>query len=250
VDNDITLNRKIQKWGWYKNSNTKDVFLHLLINANWHDGEYFGHPILRGQCMFGRKQFSDELGISEQSVRTAINHLKSTSEITIKSTNKFSVITIVKYSDYQPLPKDINQQDNLQPNIPSTNDQPTTNHIQEYKNIRTIKNNSIPPYIPPAGEKSKSKKDEPKKDTYGEFENVLLTVEEYEKLLNTLGNQTQSYIDRLDGYIASKGVKYKSHYATILNWWRKDGQAKPQEKKSSGNIFADIYKEEHGIDKG
>jgi DNA-binding transcriptional regulator YhcF (GntR family) len=61
---------------------------------------------------------------------------------------------------------------------------------------------------------------------YGEFQKVKLTTEEYEKLLKLLKNQTQEYIDRLDGYIASKGVKYKSHYATILNWHRKDEKDK------------------------
>jgi predicted phage replisome organizer len=73
--------------------------------------------------------------------------------------------------------------------------------------------------------------DKPKpapKETYGEFSNVKLTIEEYQKLINLLGTQTQSYIDRLDGYIASKGAKYKSHYATILNWYRKDEKDRPQ----------------------
>jgi hypothetical protein len=89
----------------------------------------------------------------------------------------------------------------------------------------------------------------PKKSSYGEFQNVLLTAEEYGKLCAALGDQTQSYIDRLDGYIASKGVKYKSHYATILNWWRKDeGQEKSKGSQSTGNIFADIGREKFGRD--
>lgn len=58
-----------------------------------------------------------------------------------------------------------------------------------------------------------------KKEKYGEFQNVLLTNEEYHKLEES---NLLSYIETLSSYIASKGKKYKSHYATILNWSRKD----------------------------
>jgi len=58
----------------------------------------------------------------------------------------------------------------------------------------------------------------------GEFGNVVLSVEEMDKLNEKLGyERTGQMIERLSGYIASKGVKYKSHYATILNWANKDG---------------------------
>lgn len=138
MNNDILVNRKIMAWGWYKDANTMRVFLHLLLNANWHDGEYRGKPILRGQCLFGRKAFAEDLGISEQSIRTSINHLISTNEITIKSTNKFSVITIVKYNDYQLSSLINSQENNQQINMPSTNNQPTTNHIQFSKSSNSV----------------------------------------------------------------------------------------------------------------
>lgn len=57
------------------------------------------------------------------------------------------------------------------------------------------------------------------KNIYGEFKNVLLTDEEYAKLEKS---NLLPYIEKLSSYIASKGKKYKSHYATILNWSRGD----------------------------
>lgn len=66
------------------------------------------------------------------------------------------------------------------------------------------------------------------KQTFLEF--VELTQEEHEKLNERLGEtQTKKYIERLNGYIGQIGVakaknKYVSHYHTILNWWRNDGQ--------------------------
>lgn len=57
------------------------------------------------------------------------------------------------------------------------------------------------------------------KKSYGEFNNVLLTDEEYAKLEKS---NLLPYIETLSSYIASKGKKYKSHYATILTWSRKE----------------------------
>ncbi len=54
---------------------------------------------------------------------------------------------------------------------------------------------------------------------YGEFKNVKLTEEEYKKLTNEYGKSiANDFIDRLDRHIASKGTRYKSHYATIKEW--------------------------------
>lgn len=55
----------------------------------------------------------------------------------------------------------------------------------------------------------------PKKNVYGEFNNVKLTDDEYKKLEE---KGLLSEIEKLSSYIESKGVRYKSHYATILVW--------------------------------
>lgn len=67
------------------------------------------------------------------------------------------------------------------------------------------------------------------KHKYGEYANVLLTDAEMEKLQNEIPNY-ETYIERLSSYVASKGVKYKSHYATIRNWYRKDKEKNPNAK--------------------
>ena len=64
-----------------------------------------------------------------------------------------------------------------------------------------------------------NKKKNIKKKKYGEFNNVLLTDEEYKKLESS---NLLPYIETLSSYIESKGKKYKSHYATILSWKRKE----------------------------
>ena len=62
------------------------------------------------------------------------------------------------------------------------------------------------------------------KKKFGEFENVFLSEQEFEKLKARFKNEAEMYIDRLSNYIESSGKRYKSHYATILSWAEKDKQ--------------------------
>lgn len=69
------------------------------------------------------------------------------------------------------------------------------------------------------------------KKTYGEFDNVKLTDDEFAKLLER-GIDRSDYIERLSQYVESSGKKYKSHYAVILSWHRRDAaQEKPKKKQ-------------------
>ena len=67
------------------------------------------------------------------------------------------------------------------------------------------------------------KRSKPKKHQYGEYKNVLLTDDEFRKLTETYPDYGER-IERLSGYIASTGRAYKSHYATIRNWAKRDGE--------------------------
>lgn len=73
------------------------------------------------------------------------------------------------------------------------------------------------------------------KQAFGEFENVLLKKEELEKLKTRFGENADKYIERLSNYIASTGKKYKSHYATILNWAEKEKQSNSLRSESYAN---------------
>ena len=64
------------------------------------------------------------------------------------------------------------------------------------------------------------------KHAHGFFANVLLTDEELQKLAAEIPNY-EEYIEKLSHYIESNGKKYKSHYATILMWHRKDREKQP-----------------------
>lgn len=123
----IKIDRNILNWRWYSNANTMRVFIHILLKANIREKNFENITVSRGQLVTSRKSLSSELGISEQSVRTALEHLKATNEITIQGTSKYSIITVKNYDNYQGAP------DKSTNNQPTTNQQSTT--IKEKKNI-------------------------------------------------------------------------------------------------------------------
>lgn len=119
----ISLHRKILDWEWYHDHNTTRLFIHLLMKAAHQNTKWQGQQILRGQLITGRKVLAVETGISERSIRTCLENLKTTNELTIKTTNRFSLITLVNYEIYQGI------RPAKRPAKSPTNDQqPTTNN--------------------------------------------------------------------------------------------------------------------------
>ena len=97
----IKIHRKLLEWGWYSVPCVKDVFIHLLITANYAPSEYRGVMIERGQAVFGFDSLSQSLGYSIKQVRTAIGKLRQTGEITTWTNRQVSVATIINYDEYQ-----------------------------------------------------------------------------------------------------------------------------------------------------
>jgi hypothetical protein len=84
-------------------------------------------------------------------------------------------------------------------------------------------------------EEEREKETKPTKTKYGEFQKVKLTEEEHSKLISRLGEiKTRDLIDRLDNYKESTGKTYKSDYATILNWHRREAKDESGANKSDG----------------
>jgi len=121
----IALQRSILEWEWYNDIPTKTLFIHILLKANFKDKKWQGHLVKRGELITGRKQLSQETGLSEQQTKTALKKLQSTNEITIKATNRFSIVTLVNYGLYQDKKEASNQPTNQPEEQQTTNNQPT-----------------------------------------------------------------------------------------------------------------------------
>lgn len=85
-----------------------------------------------------------------------------------------------------------------------------------------------------------SKSDKEIRHKYGEYNNVLLTDTDMEKLKAEFPRDYEDRIERLSAYIASTGKSYKNHLATIRNWARKDAE-KVAPKSNSSSFDVDEF---------
>lgn len=78
-----------------------------------------------------------------------------------------------------------------------------------------------------------------KRHKYGQYDNVLLSDDDLEKLKAEFPKDWQERIERLSEYMASSGKSYKSHLATIRCWAKKDTpkQTKPADKVLNGQAY-------------
>jgi len=203
---------------FYKDSFAVHLALHCLFMANHKDNTFFFNheqiTIRRGQFLTGRNKLSFETGMKSSTVRNKLVKLSKTRFLTIKTTNRFSIITINNYNTYQSKQNEAGQQIGQPKDSRWTADEQQMDTNKKLKKLKNDKN----------------------KVKYHEF--VFLTVKEYEKLIERFGKElTDEKIENLNNGIGSKGYKYKSHYHTILSWDRKD-KKDDSKKTNTGEIDA------------
>lgn len=192
----IKLHRKFFDWEWYYDQKVTRLFIHCLLKANHTEKQWQGMTIHRGEFVTSLDKLSKETGLSKQETRTCVQKLEKSQNLTHTATNKYTIIKVDKYELYQ------DKEEQEQHTQQQTSNKRTTNEQQQLKNYKNEKNL--------------------KKNTYGEMNNVLLTDDEFEKLKSRLNGKSADYIDQLSLHLESKGKTYKSHYATILTWWRRN----------------------------
>ena len=89
----------------WNNHNLFRFWMWCLLKASYTDRVvsigYQDVPLKPGQFIFGRHTAAQETGLSERTIRTSIDQLRKRQNIAIKTTNKFSVISIVNWAAYQ-----------------------------------------------------------------------------------------------------------------------------------------------------
>lgn len=88
-------------------------------------------------------------------------------------------------------------------------------------------------------DKNKSISKKSPRHKHGEYQNVLLSDDDLEKLKSEFPADWDQRIQRLSEYMASSGKSYKNHLATIRNWARRD---KPAAKAAGGEDLTDLDK--------
>ena len=125
----VKLYRSMLTWEWYDDINVKILFLHLILTANYEDKKWRGKVIKRGQRVMSIRKLSEELGITMQQTRTAINKLISTHELTNSKFAECNVFTLINYDKFQSVTCEL------------TNVQQTSN--KSITNVQQIDNKSI-----------------------------------------------------------------------------------------------------------
>lgn len=219
----IKLNRKILNWRWYQDANTMRVFIHLLLKANYKDNDFEKTSVKRGQLVTSQSHLAEDLKISVKNVRTALEHLKSTGEVAVQTTAKYSIITINNYNEYQ-------KAADTSASEGQANGRQAAGEGQQYKNSKKEKNSK------------NSKKREGTLAPLGQFENVLLTQSELDELMGKYPNDCQKKIERLSRYLASTGKHFENHFATLVDWIEQDGVTQPKKENSSSIDYDKLNK--------
>lgn len=97
----IKINRKILDWEWWHDINTCRVFIFLILKANWKDSRWKGIEVKRGSYISSLDKMASDVDLTKSELRTAINHLQKTKEISIQTTRKYTVFTVLNYDLYQ-----------------------------------------------------------------------------------------------------------------------------------------------------
>lgn len=202
----VKAHRKLIEWEWYDDSKMVHLYLHCLLKANHKPNKWRGIVIESGQFVTSYNKLSCELPMTVQQIRTSLNKLKSTSELTIKSTSKYSIISITNWDSYQ--------QDNKQTNNQITNDQQSNN-----KQVTTNKN-----------EKNKEKKGV-KRFTPPSLDEIqgYITEKNYTVIAERFLNHYES-----NGWMVGK-TKMKDWKAAVRNWHsrNKDKQHEENQRPST-----------------
>ncbi len=97
----IKLDRNILEWRWFKNGNVLKVFIYLLIHASRKPIEIGNVYIGRGEQLSTQVQIAEGTGLSRQEVRTALENLEATKDVTKEKRSGKVVISIPRYEIYQ-----------------------------------------------------------------------------------------------------------------------------------------------------
>ena len=97
----IKLYRSILDWEWFGDSKTLSVFVFCLLSANHAQKKWRGIVIEAGQFVTSLQSIHEATHLTQRSIRTALKNLKTTGELTIKTTNKYTLVTVANWALYQ-----------------------------------------------------------------------------------------------------------------------------------------------------
>ena len=133
----VRLYRSTLGWEWFCDPLALQLWVVCLLKANHAPTRWQGIEIERGSFVASVDKLCAATGQTARQIRTRLSHLQTSGELTIKTTNKYSIITVCKYDVYQPIADDSDKQNDNQP----TNDRQTTDNQTTTNNNNKELNN-------------------------------------------------------------------------------------------------------------
>lgn len=214
----IKLYRDIQKhWIWEDKPYSRgQAWTDLLFMANYKPSKFpCGDEIIevdRGSLVTSELKLMERWGWSKTKLRAFLKLLQNDSMILKKTDRKKTIITIVNYSVYQ--------------------DSETTEEP-----IKDQKRTDERPKKDTSNKVNKVKKE---KNIYGIYSNVLLSDDEFQRLVSEFGQEnTSKAIEYLSAYKEEKGYKTKNDNLTLRRWVF-DAISKRKPVQEGGPKYADL----------
>lgn len=204
----IKLHRSLLDWQWFEDHNTTRLLIYLLVSVNYESKKWKGQKINEGELITSNSKLASAVGLSVQNIRSSLNKLKIDNQITIKSTNKFQLITLVKWGELQNKDEATNKQKEPIPtNKQQTNNNQTTT-TKEGKELKEIKNKEF------------LLKKETKKDSLKKANEIILPFE------------TPTFEKAWNDWKQYKEIELKFRYKSIIS----EAMALTELKKLSRNL--------------
>lgn len=208
----ISIHRKIRDcviWDTDEPFTRRDAWIDLLLLANHNDKEiiFDGKKITikKGQYLTSVRKLAKEWHWGNAKTLAYLRLLEECEMITRHADSRRTLITIVNYGIYQDENID-NRNSNGTVTDTVAERRPTTNNNKNNEN----------------NDNNKKHKAKPVRHKYGQYQNVLLSDEQMEKLKTEFPYDYQERIENVSEYCKSKGKSYSDYLATIRSWARKD----------------------------
>jgi hypothetical protein len=106
-----------------------------------------GIPIVRGQFISSVGKLAKETGLTVKQIRLALKKLEKTNEVTVKATNRFSMITVNEYSTYHVNEKEegkVKGKQKANEGQTEGKQRATTKNVKNVKNVKKVKKEKEP----------------------------------------------------------------------------------------------------------
>ncbi|HDW0968789.1 TPA: DNA replication protein [Enterobacter hormaechei subsp. xiangfangensis] len=230
------LHRKIMDVPFYKDAEAAHLWVHLLLRAN-HEQTLVSTDVgdvicERGEFITGRNTLAMETGLTADRVKSLLRKFQSLGMITTKSNNRFTVLKVVKYDEYQSnfCPADVQPVSSAKAVVPMPEAAECPADVQPVSTDNNILNNSLTNVRESA---SAAEKPEQKKPSLSceqvvevyhrvlpEAQSIRILTDKRRALIRSFWQKAGKVTQQLDGhkFTLSDWESYLSYIATNCRW--------------------------------